>query len=79
MWINRVVINSSPLIVLLKSQQSQLIPQLFTEILVSLGVVEEVTTKDDVASTQLPSVSWIQTVEVNTIDPVVAAWDLGKL
>jgi predicted nucleic acid-binding protein len=47
MSINRVVVNSSPLIVLLKSQQVQLIPQLFTEILVPSGVFEEVTTKDD--------------------------------
>ncbi len=34
MSINCVIINSSPLIVLLKSQQAQLIPQLFTEVLV---------------------------------------------
>lgn len=78
MSINRAIINSSPLIVLLKSQQAQLIPQLFTEILVPSGVFEEVTTKDDVASMQLPSISWIQIVEVNTIAPLVAAWDLGK-
>lgn len=78
MSINRVIINSSPLIVLLKSQQAKLIPQLFTEVLVPLGVFEEVTTKDDIASTQLPSISWIKTVEVNTIAPEVAAWDLGK-
>ena len=78
MSISRIIINSSPLIVLLKSQQAQLIPQLFTEILVPSGVFEEVTTKDDVAATQLPSISWIQIVEVNTVAPVVAAWDLGK-
>ena len=78
MSINRVIINSSPLIVLLKSQQANLIPQLFTEVLVPLGVFEEVTIKDDIASTQLPSISWIKTVDVNTIAPEVAAWDLGK-
>ena len=78
MSINRVMINSSPLIVLLKSQQAQLIPQLFTEILVPSGVFEEITAKDDVASTQLLNISWIQRVEVNTIAPVVAAWDLVK-
>ncbi|MCC5602858.1 DUF3368 domain-containing protein [Nostoc favosum] len=78
MSINCVIINSSPLIVLLKSQQAQLLPQLFTEIIVPLGVFEEVTTKDDAASTLLPNITWIQTVEVNTINPVVAAWDLGK-
>ncbi|MEH2126111.1 hypothetical protein [Nostoc sp.] len=76
MSINCVVINSSPLIVLLKSQQAELLPQLFTEVLVPLGVFEEVTTKDDVASTQLPSIYWIQTVEVNAIVPEIAAWDL---
>ncbi|MDF5721776.1 MAG: DUF3368 domain-containing protein [Rhizonema sp. PD37] len=78
MSINRVIVNSSPLIVLLKSQKTQLIPQLFAEILVPSGVFEEITTKDDVASTQLLNTSWIQRVEVNTIAPVVAAWDLGK-
>ncbi|MBW4586928.1 DUF3368 domain-containing protein [Aetokthonos hydrillicola Thurmond2011] len=78
MSINRVIINSSPLIALLKSKQAQLIPQLFTEILVPSGVFEEITTKDDVASTQLLKISWIQRVEVNTIAPEVAAWDLGK-
>ncbi|WP_414755314.1 DUF3368 domain-containing protein [Anabaena sp. CCY 9910] len=78
MSISRVIVNSSPLIVLLKSQQAQLIPQLFTEILVPSGVIEEITTKNDTASKLLPSISWIQTVEVKIIVPEVAAWDLGK-
>ncbi|WP_414578386.1 DUF3368 domain-containing protein [Anabaena sp. CCY 9402-a] len=78
MPISRVIVNSSPLIVLLKSQQAQLIPQLFTDILVPSGVIEEVTKKNDTASKLLPSISWIQTVEVNIIVPEVAAWDLGK-
>lgn len=73
MSINRVIINSSPLIVLLKSQQFQLIPQLFIEILVPSGVFEEVTAKDDTVSRILPSLSWIQVVEVNTIAPEVAS------
>ncbi|MBD2347142.1 DUF3368 domain-containing protein [Anabaena subtropica] len=78
MPISRVIVNSSPLIVILKSQQTQLIPQLFTEILVPSGVIEEITTKNDTASKLLPSISWIQIVEVNIIAPEVAAWDLGK-
>ncbi|MEA5566459.1 hypothetical protein [Anabaena sp. UHCC 0399] len=41
MPISRVIVNSSPLIVLLKSQQAQLIPQLFTQILVPSGVIED--------------------------------------
>jgi predicted nucleic acid-binding protein len=80
MSINRVIINSSPLIVLFKSQQVELLPQLFTEILVPIGVWDEVTaaTSDDAASRQLPNVSWVQRVELANIAPEVAAWDLGK-
>ncbi|MBW4592454.1 MAG: DUF3368 domain-containing protein [Brasilonema angustatum HA4187-MV1] len=80
MSINRIIINSSPLIVLFKSQQAELLPQLFAEILVPSGVFEEVTIagEDDAASRQLPRVSWIQRVEMTTIAPEVAAWDLGN-
>lgn len=80
MSINRVIINSSPLIVLFKSQQAELLPQLFAQILVPSGVFEEVTQagEDDAASRQLPRVSWIQRVEITTIAPEVAAWDLGR-
>ncbi|MFQ4141752.1 DUF3368 domain-containing protein [Chlorogloeopsis sp. ULAP02] len=79
MPINRIIINSSPLIVLFKSQQAQLLPQLFTEIVVPEGVFQEVTKggEDDTASRQLPTVSWIQRVEIDSIAPEVAAWDLG--
>ncbi|MEH2459653.1 hypothetical protein [Nostoc sp.] len=61
MSINRIVINSSPLIVLFKSKQAELLPQLFKEIIVPEGVFTEVTSagEDDAASRQLPSVSWI--------------------
>lgn len=80
MLINRVIINSSPLIVLFKSKQAELLPQLFTEILVPEGVFQEVTmvSEDDAASRQLPTVSWIQRVEISAIAPEVAAWDLGN-
>lgn len=77
--INRVIINSSPLIVLFKSQQAELLSQLFTEILVPEGVWNEITEagQNDVASQQLPNTSWVQRVEVEVIAPEVAAWDLG--
>ncbi|MDA0265992.1 MAG: hypothetical protein O2890_03620 [Cyanobacteria bacterium] len=45
MPINRVVINSSPLIALFKSQQAELLPQLFEEIVVPQGVWDEVTAR----------------------------------
>ncbi|MTJ24080.1 MULTISPECIES: DUF3368 domain-containing protein [unclassified Dolichospermum] len=80
MLINRIIINSSPLIVLFKSQQAELLPQLFTEILVPEGVFEEVTQgrEEDIASRQLSTVPWIQRVVIDSIAPEVAAWDLGK-
>lgn len=80
MSIERVIINSSPLIVLFKSQQAELLPQLFAEILVPKGVFAEVTMvgEDDAAARQLPHVSWIKTVEIASIVPEVAAWDLGR-
>lgn len=78
--INRVIINASPLIVLFKSQQVELLPQLFTEILVPSAVWNEITAagKNDVASRQLPSTPWVQRVEIAAVAPEVAAWDLGK-
>jgi predicted nucleic acid-binding protein len=77
MPIDRVVINASPLIVLFKSGQAELLPQLFNEILIPQAVWEEVTiSKDDIASQQLPHTSWLQPVSI-AIHPSIAAWDLG--
>ncbi len=77
--INRVIINSSPLIVLFKSQQADLLPQLFTDILVPEAVWNEITTggQNDIASQQLPHASWVQRVEVGVLASQVATWDLG--
>ncbi|MBD2245401.1 DUF3368 domain-containing protein [Nostoc sp. FACHB-888] len=77
---NEAIINSSPLIVLFKSNQAELLPKLFTKIIVPEGVFVEVTMagEDDAASRQLPRVSWIQRIEVSSIAPEVAAWDLGS-
>ncbi|GGA29817.1 hypothetical protein [Okeania sp. KiyG1] len=80
MLIKRVIINSSPLIVLFKSKQTDLLPQLFDEILVPGAVWDEVTAgrKNDVAATGLMKVSWAQRIEMTEISPEVLAWDLGK-
>lgn len=79
MLINRIIVNSSPLIVLFKSKQAELLPQLFKEIIVPEGVFTEVTLaeQDDAASRELPNVSWLQVGEIPSINPEVAAWDLG--
>jgi predicted nucleic acid-binding protein len=57
MSIDRVIINSSPLIVLFKSQQAELLPQLFPEVLVPSAVWDEITNSgnNDVASRKLPT------------------------
>ena len=49
---NKIVINTSPLIVLFKSQLTYLLPQLFTEIIVPSGVWGEIVKagKIDIAS-----------------------------
>jgi len=77
--INRAVVNSSPLIVLFKSQQAELLPQMFSEILVPGAVWAEITAPgaEDAAAVQLPSVSWARQVQVSVIAPEVASWDLG--
>lgn len=77
MLIDRVVINASPLIVLFKSEQADLLPQLFSEILVPQSVWGEVTlSKTDIASQQLPTISWARPIEV-AVHPSIATWDLG--
>jgi predicted nucleic acid-binding protein len=77
MPIHQVVINASPLIVLFKSQQADLLPQLFSDIRLPQAVYNEITaTKDDRASQQLPHTPWLQRIETQ-IHLTIAAWDLG--
>ncbi|MEA5421432.1 DUF3368 domain-containing protein [Spirulina sp. CCNP1310] len=78
MFVDRIIINASPLIVLFNSEQEDLLPQLFSEIIVPEAVIEEVTqSKNDRASQQICETDWLkqQTVDIH---PPVAAWDLGK-
>jgi len=80
MLVKKVIINSSPLIVLFKSKQVTLLPQLFSEIFVPSAVWDEVTAlgKNDLPALQLPNVSWAQRVEIANVASEIAAWDLGK-
>jgi predicted nucleic acid-binding protein len=78
MAVRNIIINASPLIVLLKSQQAQLLPQLFQEILVPAAVWQDVMAKpDDLAALQLQKLDWLKRVDNILISPTVAAWDLG--
>jgi predicted nucleic acid-binding protein len=77
MLIDRVVINASPLIVVFKSDQAMLLPQLFQEIYLPSDVYGEIVAgKDDLASQQVPQIPWLKPVEI-PIHPTIAAWDLG--
>ena len=78
MRIDRVVVNSSPLIVLFRSRLFDLFPHLFKVIVVPEQVYEEVVTvgKDDEVKKELPKVSWIERKKVEISLPV-AAWNLG--
>lgn len=76
--VEKVIINASPLIVLFKSKQSELLPQLFTEILVPEAVWKEITAKNDEAARQLTEVSWAKSIAGIIIHNEIANWDLGK-
>ncbi|MBO3457993.1 DUF3368 domain-containing protein [Aetokthonos hydrillicola Thurmond2011] len=77
---NKVVINTSPLIVLLKSQLDYLLPQLFTEILVPSGVWDEIVEagKTDKASRQLPLASWGKRVTLTSVSSLILSWGLDR-
>jgi predicted nucleic acid-binding protein len=78
MRVERVVINSSPLITLFRSGLHPLLPQLFPDLVVPEAVWAEVVnrTYDDPAARGLPGAAWAQ--QRQTVDsPEVAAWGLG--
>ncbi len=74
------VVDSSPLIVLAKASHMFLIQQLCQDFVIPLGVVEEI----EAGPTNDPARKWLSTVEssriqiIDQIEPIVAAWDLGK-
>ncbi|KPQ35673.1 MAG: putative nucleic acid-binding protein, contains PIN domain [Phormidesmis priestleyi Ana] len=78
MPIKHVIVDSSPLITLYKSQLAELLPQLFGQVKVPPAVWQEVTAaKDDIAARSLPQSKWIIQTEAIAIHPLIAAWDLG--
>jgi predicted nucleic acid-binding protein len=74
-----VVVNASPLIILFKSLQAELLPQLFAEIVLPQAMLKEVVAAgaEDVAAKQVPITPWLTLVAESVVDPRVAAWDLG--
>lgn len=79
MPIDRVVVNASPLIALFRSGQAGLFGQLWNEVLVPGAVWTEVLAggSQDAAFEGLSAAPWARRVEMSTVAPVIAAWDLG--
>ncbi len=79
MRIEKVVVNSSPLIVLFRSGQAELLPQLFKSIIVPDQVYQEIVVEGplDEVKRMLPNASWYSRMEVK-ISLKVAAWNLGE-
>lgn len=79
MRIDRVVVNSSPLITLFNSGQAELLPQLFSEVLVPDAVWLEVADggHQDVASKTIRATQWLRRLPPTLADPMVLAWDAG--
>jgi predicted nucleic acid-binding protein len=80
MRIENVVIDASPLISLFRSQQAQLLTQLFTNIWIPEAVWQEVTDSqhNDSASRGIVTASWIQRVYVNQIPHKISQRNLGQ-
>jgi len=80
MLIEEVVIDASPLISLFRSQQADLLAQLFTNIWVPEAVWHEVTDRshDDSASQGLVTATWPKIVHINQIPDIISKRDLGK-
>lgn len=79
MKIEKVAVNASPLIVLFKSGLADLLPRLFTEVVVPEAVWEEVIAggESDAAASALPAILWLRRVTLPTIAPEILVWNLG--
>lgn len=79
MTITKVVVNASPLIALFKSNQAELLPQLFQEIIIPKGVWDEIVIPGqlDAAAQMLPETEWINCQNMERVDEKIEAWDLG--
>ncbi len=80
MRIERVVVNASPLICLCKSGLSEILPALFTDIIVPAAVHKEITAKDDIAQACRSFLAHYHVkIEGDIVIPAsVMSWDLGE-
>ncbi|MGI8884848.1 MAG: DUF3368 domain-containing protein [Pyrinomonadaceae bacterium] len=78
--INTIVADSSPLIVLLKSDLEFILPELFEQILVPESVWQEILSgdKNDPAKQKLPALSWSKRISATSLNEKVKNYNLGK-
>jgi predicted nucleic acid-binding protein len=76
---DRAVLNASPIITLCKSGQEDLLPQLFTEVVLPGAVWEEVEVGDitDPTVEKLGALTWLKRDDTVAVASLVQAWDLG--
>lgn len=78
MPVEKIVINASPLILLCNSDLAQIVPELFTDIVVPEAVWQEIVNgpHQDRAAQLLPTLEWLDKQQVAP-RPDVIRWDLG--
>ena len=75
-----IIADSSPLIVLLKSDLEDVLPGLFDEILVPEAVWQEILAggERDVAKQKLPLLSWVDRIPAIAVSEEIENYNLGK-
>jgi predicted nucleic acid-binding protein len=75
----RVIVNASPLIFLCKSGLHNLLPQVYTEVIVPTPVWDEILAggTSDPAAQLLPVLGWLNQQDVTTTNQIVTDWNLG--
>jgi predicted nucleic acid-binding protein len=75
----RVIVNASPLIFLCKSGLHNLLPQVYTEVIVPTPVWHEILAggASDPAAQLLPVLDWLSKQDVTTTNQTVMDWNLG--
>ena len=76
----KIIVDSSPLIVLLKSDLENILPEIFEEIIVPELVWQEVLAgnEDDVAKQKLPHLTWINRAFAKNSNQTIEKFNLGK-
>ena len=76
----KVIVNASPLIALFRAELAHLLTEMWQEVLVPEAVRKEVMAGGigDTAAYAMSNAPWVKQIDVGTVAPEVAAWDLGS-